>query len=415
VLHLRLNSRVITAANPAPVRAEVRRAGVPAGDAGDFAEEGPAGACPTDVLALALENLQPAEAELLKGLMSAAGGTAAVLPKTNGGQGEAECILVGGRRHFSRLVAHLADAPDTGPAVGREVDTALANHARRHFRIRMGARRLSVGPRPAIMGVLNVTPDSFSDGGRYLDPTDAVARAEGLVAEGADLIDVGGESTRPGSDPVPETEELDRVMPVVETLAARVDVPLSIDTRHARVAREAASAGASLINDVTGLMGDPDMPAAVAETGAGCLIMHMRGQPKTMQENPTYDNLMADICRHLRRGMQAARDAGVPQDAIIVDPGIGFGKTLAHNLEILARLGQLRTLGVPILVGPSRKRFIGELAGVETPDQRLPGTVAACSLAVAAGALLLRVHDVAEAAQALAVAAAVTEAGEQDT
>ncbi len=413
--HLRLNSRVITTANPAPVRAELRRAGLSMETIGASADRGPAGAFPPDALALALENLQPAEADLLKDRMADAGGTAIVWPKTTPiRNGEAECLLVGGRDHFGRLLARLAEAPEGGPAIAREVEAALANHARRRFRIRMGAHRLAVGPRPAIMGALNVTPDSFSDGGRYLDPTDAVARAERLVAEGADLIDVGGESTRPGSDPVSETEELDRVMPVVETLAARLDVPLSIDTRRAGVAREAVSAGASLVNDVTGLLGDPDMPAAVAETGAGCVIMHMLGRPKTMQENPTYDNLMADICRHLRRGMQAAREAGVPEDAIIVDPGIGFGKRLAHNLEILARLGQLRTLGAPILVGPSRKRFIGELANVPAPDRRLPGTLAACSLALAAGALLVRVHDVAETAQALAVAAAVNQAGEQD-
>ncbi|MBL7140085.1 MAG: dihydropteroate synthase [Planctomycetes bacterium] len=265
------------------------------------------------------------------------------------------------------------------------------------------------------MGVLNVTPDSFSDGGRFISPADAVRQAERLAAEGADLIDVGGESTRPGSDPVPEDVELERVLPVVETLASRLQVPISIDTRRARVAREAASAGACLVNDVTGLQGDPDMPAAVAETGVGCVIMHMLGEPKTMQAHPQYDNLMADICRHLRRGMQAAHDAGVPDDAVIVDPGIGFGKTLAHNLEILARLGQLRTLGAPVMVGPSRKRFIGDLTGVETPADRVPGTAAACAMAVAAGALLVRVHDVAEVRQALAVAAAVAETNERES
>ncbi|MEA3368317.1 MAG: dihydropteroate synthase, partial [Planctomycetota bacterium] len=367
MLHLRLNARILTEARAAPVLAEVRRAGGTAQEAEALAGAGPPGAFPPDGLALALENLSAEEADRLNRLMASAGGTTTILPKTGGADGEAELILAGARRHFAALVTRLEQAPADGPALGGEVARAVENHARRRFRIRLGARTLAVGPRPAIMGVLNVTPDSFSDGGRYLDPTDAVAQAERLVQEGADLVDVGGESTRPGSDPVPEDEELARVMPVVETLASCLDVPISIDTRRARVAREAASAGAGLINDVTGLLGDPEMPAAVAETGAGCVIMHMLGKPKTMQHRPRYDNLMADIARHLRRGMQAARDAGVPEEAIIVDPGIGFGKTLAHNLEVLARLGQLRTLGVPILVGPSRKRFIGEVAGVEAP------------------------------------------------
>jgi len=259
------------------------------------------------------------------------------------------------------------------------------------------------------MGVLNVTPDSFSDGGLFLEADRAVAQARRLVQEGADILDVGGESTRPGSDPVDEEEEMRRVLPVVETLAETVEVPISIDTRHARVAREAACAGASLINDITGLQGDPGMAAAVADTGAGVVIMHILGAPKTMQENPQYDDVMADIYRYLRQGMAIAEKAGVPEERIIVDPGIGFGKTLAHNLEIFARLGKLRALGRPILVGPSRKRFIAELTGVETPAERVYGTAAACALAVAAGAQILRVHDVAAIRQAVAVAAAITQ------
>jgi dihydropteroate synthase len=407
VLQVRVNARVLTAADAQPVRAEFRRAArAPA--------EGPPGGVAPDGLALALEGLSPAERDLLVRAMAEAGGAAAVLPRAPGADGRAELVLSGPRRAFAALASCLEAGPQAGAELGREVARAVSGYHRRRFDIRLGARRLAVGPRPAIMGVLNVTPDSFSDGGLYRDPAEAVARAEQLVAEGADLVDVGGESTRPGSEPVPEDEELARVMPVVETLASRLPVPVSIDTRRARVAREAASAGASLINDVTGLQGDPDMPAAVAETGAGCVIMHMLGKPKTMQRAPAYANLMADICRHLRRGLQAARDAGVPDDAVIVDPGIGFGKTLEHNLEILARLGQLRTLGMPILVGPSRKRFIGELSGVDEPAARVPGTAAACTLAVAHGALLLRVHDVAQAAQALAVAAAVTRAGAPD-
>jgi len=281
------------------------------------------------------------------------------------------------------------------------VARAIENHARRRFRIRLGARTLAVGPRPAIMGVLNVTPDSFSDGGRYLDPTDAVARAERLVQEGADLVDVGGESTRPGSDPVPEDEELARVMPVVETLASRLDVPISIDTRRARVAREAASAGAGLINDVTGLLGDPEMPAAVAETGAGCVIMHMLGEPKTMQHRPQYDNLMADIARHLRAA--ACRRPAMPASRrrrSSWTPASGSARrwrTTWRSWPAWANCGRsaFPSWWVPAASGSSAR-------------------AAACTLAVAAGALLVRVHDVAEAVQALAVAAAVRDAAQQD-
>jgi len=417
VLPLRLNIRILTETPAAPVLAEMARAvpGPPQAeaDAGPAGGEG-AGEVGADQLALALENLTADEADCLTRHMAAAGGTARVLAKAGGADGEAEVILTGSRRVLADLGERLEQAAGEGPALAHEIARAVEHHDRRRFRIRLGAHTLAVGPRPAVMGVLNVTPDSFSDGGQYLDPADAVARAERLVAEGADLVDVGGESTRPGSDPVPEDEELARVLPVVETLASRLAVPISIDTRRARVAREAASAGAGLINDVTGLQGDPGMPAAVAETGAGCVIMHMLGEPKTMQQAPRYANLMADIARHLRRGMQRAREAGVAEEAIIVDPGIGFGKRLAHNLELLARLGQLRALGVPILVGPSRKRFLGEVTGVPAPADRVPGTGATCALAVAAGALLVRVHDVAEAVQAVAVAAAVRDADTQD-
>lgn len=403
--HPSLNARVIAAANTRPVLDEMGR-----GEAAPAAE---AAISRSYTVALALENLSAAHAGFLQAEMLRAGGDV-VLPQRPAGSGAAktEIVLIGSRTRFRTLIARVADAAADTAAVGEEIRRALDNHARTRFEIRMGARRLAVGPEPAVMGILNVTPDSFSDGGRWLESSSAVARAERLVEEGADIIDVGGESTRPGSDPVTEEEELARVLPVVETLASRIDAPISIDTRHARVAREAVAAGACLVNDVTGLQGDPGMAAAVAETGAGVVIMHMLGEPRSMQDHPHYDHLMADICRYLRRGMQIAADAGVPEDGILIDPGIGFGKTLRHNVEILARLGQFRTLGAPILVGPSRKRFIGELAGVAAPSERVFGTAAACSLAVAAGALVLRVHDVREVRQALAVATAIAHVDE---
>jgi dihydropteroate synthase len=357
------------------------------------------------VVALILENVPLGDADLLETLIRNAGGCVAEPRDLEAGPGTRALALIAPR---GVLAAVLAQASEGAAAdVARVAAEALEHHGRRVFEIVMGSRRLTIGPRPLIMGILNVTPDSFSDGGLFRDPARAVDQARRLVDEGADIIDVGGESTRPGSDPVPEDEELARVLPVVETLAGRVDVPLSIDTRHARVAREAVAAGACLINDVTGLRGDPDMPRAVAETGAGAVLMHMLGEPKSMQDRPHYRHVVADVCRNLRQGMALAAAAGVPQERVLVDPGIGFGKTLAHNLALLARLDELRTLGRPVLVGPSRKRFLGEITGVADPAERIAGTVAACVMAAQRGAAVLRVHDVRPVREALTVAEAI--------
>lgn len=406
MLSVRLNARVVATMDMMPVVEEMRHVGCPA--------DGPV-ARRADLLALALEQLSPREEEVLatgvRDVPDVAIHRAAARPEGAGGR----VLLVGPREAFRRLSARFEEPPANLPAVAAEMLRALDGYGRRRFELRLGSRRLAVGPGPAVMGIVNVTPDSFSDGGRHFDRREAIAHAVRMAEEGADLIDIGGESTRPGSDPVSEAEELARVIPVIEALASRVRAILSIDTRHARVARQAIRAGASLINDVTGLQGDPDIAGVAAETGAGVVIMHMLGQPKTMQDDPRYEHLMADICRYLRRGLACAAAAGVPEEAILVDPGIGFGKTLQHNLAILARLGQLRTLGRPIMVGPSRKRFIGQLTGIETPADRTYGTAAACALAVAAGALVLRVHDLAEMRQAVAVAAAIARAGEEAT
>ncbi|MCX5655949.1 MAG: dihydropteroate synthase [Planctomycetota bacterium] len=406
MLHLSLNARVVSAAPSAAVMDEMRRTGATEHGIQRMMTKG-------EFLAVALEHVSRIQANLLKQEMLASGGDAAVSRGICSEEvSDSGVLLVGSRRQFTALISRLAEEPFDLPEIAREIDRALGAYGRRQFVVRMGSRELALGPRPALVGVVNVTPDSFSDGGQCLNPKAAIAHGRQLAAEGADILDIGGESTRPGAEPVAEDEELARVLPVIRGLAACVKTPLSIDTRHARTAREAVAAGACLVNDVTGLTGDPDMARAVAETGAGLVIMHIRGDPKTMQQDPAYDNLMADICRFLRRGIVAAREAGVAEDRILIDPGIGFGKRLEHNLMILARLGQLRTLGRPIMVGASRKRFIGELTGVEAPADRLFGTAAACALAVAQGALALRVHDVAEMRQAVAVAAAIAEAGE---
>jgi dihydropteroate synthase len=255
------------------------------------------------------------------------------------------------------------------------------------------------------MGVLNVTPDSFSDGGAYLDPVAAVAHARCMVAEGADLVDVGGESTRPGAEPVPVEEELRRVMPVIERLAAEGTAPLSIDTSKAAVARAATDAGAVFVNDVTALRGDPEMVAVVAESGADVCLMHLRGEPRTMQEYPRYGEVVSEVKAFLEDRLGFAVTHGIAEDRIWLDPGIGFGKTLEHNLELLRRLDEIVALGRPVVVGVSRKRFIGALTG-RAERERVAGGVAANVLAFERGAHMFRVHDVAATRDGLVVAAA---------
>jgi dihydropteroate synthase len=264
-------------------------------------------------------------------------------------------------------------------------------------------------PAPAVMGIVNVTPDSFSDGGRFLAPDDAIAHGLRLVAEGADLLDVGGESTRPGSDPVPADVELARVLPVVEALAARAGVPISIDTTKASVARAALAAGAAMVNDVSAFRGEPEMAAVVAEAGVPVCLMHMLGRPKTMQDDPRYDDVVSEVAAFLAERARAAEAAGVDRACICVDPGFGFGKTADHNLALLRRLDAIAAVGYPVLVGVSRKRFVGALARSERSDDaaRVAGTVAANVAAFARGGWMFRVHDVLPNRAGLAVAAAV--------
>jgi dihydropteroate synthase len=255
------------------------------------------------------------------------------------------------------------------------------------------------------MGVVNVTPDSFSDGGRYLDAGAAIAHGEELIAQGAAILDVGGESTRPGADSVPEEEELRRVQPVVAGLA-RAGAEISIDTSKAAVAVAALDAGAAIVNDVTALRGDPEMAALCAERRPTVVLMHMLGTPRTMQDEPRYGDVVDEVRAFLAERLEAALAAGIAEQRVWLDPGIGFGKTAAHNFELLRRLGELRELGRPLVVGTSRKSFIGGADG-SPPDERIGGTIASSVLAAAEGADVLRVHDVAEVRQALTVADAV--------
>ena len=272
-------------------------------------------------------------------------------------------------------------------------------------------REIAVGGRTLVMGIVNVTPDSFSDGGKFADADAAVAHGKALLAEGADLLDVGGESSRPGSEPVPVEEELRRVVPVVDRLVKATGAVVSVDTTNARVAAEAIAAGALIVNDISALRFDPRMADVVAHTKAGVVLMHMLGEPKTMQADPRYGDVVAEIAAFLRDRCEFAVQAGIRLDGVVLDPGIGFGKTLDHNLEILRRLPELSGLGRPLLVGPSRKAFIGKVLGDLPATERLEGTAAAVALAIHGGAAIVRVHDVRAMVRVARVADAIGKAG----
>jgi dihydropteroate synthase len=266
---------------------------------------------------------------------------------------------------------------------------------------------------PCIMGIVNVTPDSFSDGGRYAQHEAAVDQGLRLAAEGAVIVDVGGESTRPGSEPVDAEAETRRVLPVIEALREALPAPvlISIDTSKAQVARRALAAGAGMVNDVTALRGDPQMASTVAEAGCPLCLMHMLGRPRTMQDDPRYGDVVTEVAAFLEERLAVAVAAGVPDESVLLDPGIGFGKTLDHNLALLAGLERIAALGRPVVLGASRKRFLGALLDVDEPRDRVSGTVATTVLGLTRGAAVFRVHDVKPNAEALHVARAVLEVG----
>ena len=274
---------------------------------------------------------------------------------------------------------------------------------------RAGTHVLECGPRTLVMGILNVTPDSFSDGGRFFDHEVAVAAGIDMVRDGADFLDIGGESTRPGSSAVPDEEQLERVVPVIKRLSAEVDVPLSIDTRSARVAAGAVEAGAAIVNDVTA-GSDPDMLETVRESKAGMVLMHMRGEPNTMQQLTDYDDVVTEVKEYLRGRLQAAIDAGIEEERLVVDPGLGFAKTTPQSLLLMRDVASFFDLGRPVLVGPSRKSFIGDVLGTEV-SERAEGTAGAVAWMVAQGAHIVRVHDVKTMVRVVRVVDAILDSG----
>ncbi|RYZ44149.1 MAG: dihydropteroate synthase [Myxococcaceae bacterium] len=319
-----------------------------------------------------------------------------------------DSLLSGSRKQFEKLITLARKSPRTD-ALARALEAVLELQVTPV--LELGGRTFEWGTRTYVMGVVNVTPDSFSDGGRFPDAASAVEHGVALAEAGADILDVGGESTRPGSLPVSAEEELARVLQVVEGLRARTSVPISVDTMKASVATEVLKAGAHLINDVTGFHFDPALPGVVAAAGAACCLMHTQGMPRSMQQAPHYEDVVSEVMEYLEQGVLQALLAGIPRERILLDPGIGFGKTLEHNLFLLRRLEELRGLGQPLLVGTSRKSFLGTLAGGRAPTERLAATLGSvAAMAVMGGADVVRVHDVTEARDALAVADAIRRA-----
>ena len=321
----------------------------------------------------------------------------------NSSDGRAKCVMSGSPASLREVAALLGKAGF--PSLAHALSCTLAVYQRRDFTLRLRGRAFDLSQKTLVMGILNVTPDSFSDGGRYLEHAAAVERGLAMVGEGADIIDVGGESTRPGAAPASPDEQMRRILPVVQALSQE-DAVVSVDTSSAAVAREALDAGAAMVNDVTALRGDPDMASLVAQRGVPVALMHMAGAPMTMAVNPRYDDLMSEVTRFLRERVRCAVHAGIDEERTLVDPGIGFGKTAEHNLEILRRLAELRSIGRPILIGTSRKSFIGTALDLPV-GERLFGTAATLALAVAAGASVVRVHDVREAVQVVRMVEAV--------
>lgn len=371
-------------------------------------------AAKTQVRAVRVEDVQGRAAALLKQECLAIGCDCAVSSAVAAFDNTPRAVvIIANLRQYETLLERLRRQPFGLADVAAEVEQALASYEAGQAPVWVcRGRHVPVGQRTVIMGVLNLTPDSFSGDGLAGRVEEALARAEEMIAAGADILDIGGESTRPGSDAVPADEEWTRVAPVIEALAGRNDVILSLDTRKTEVAEKGLEAGVHIINDVGGLRA-PGMAEAVAASGAGAIIMHMKGEPKTMQVAPTYEDLMTEIYAFLSERVEAAIEAGVAETALAVDPGFGFGKTVEHNLTIVRRLRELHTLGRPVVLGPSRKSTIGKVLD-KPPHERQWGTAAACAVGIAAGAHVLRVHDVDEMRQVARMADAIRRGWQSD-
>ncbi len=352
-----------------------------------------------------IEGVSPPAANILKQEMLAAGGDAAVARGViNCSIKRSDVLILGSRKQIRKVAKKIKKQPFGLSLIADKIEKQLSIPDRKQLNI--GNRNFEFGSRTYIMGVLNVTPDSFSDGGKFLPLDNAVRHAEDMLSSGADIIDVGGESSRPGSDPVPLEEELERVVPVVGGIAKRFDAVISIDTYKSEVARQCLDEGAHIVNDISAFRFDPGMGELLLERKAYVVLMHMLGNPKDMQKSPSYSDVVGEIYSFLGERVSFARSIGIDEDRIIVDPGIGFGKLLEHNIEILKRLGEFSSIGYPILVGPSRKSFIGKILDLPA-EERMEGTASAVALAIANGADIVRVHDVQQMARVAKLADAI--------
>ncbi len=342
-----------------------------------------------------VEGVRVYAANILKQCMLSLGGDAAVHRNVITGKIEfSDCILMGDERHFAELVEKL----QSQPGLGQLADSIRYSVFRKKsgLTLKLCGQHFNWQHRPVVMGILNVTPDSFSDGGFWDDPQKALEHARDLVSQGAEILDIGGESTRPGSRAVDAGEEIERVIPIIEKIAGEIDIPISIDTQKAEVAHRAVDAGAKIINDVSAMDGDPDMLATVKKTGAGIILMHMRGRPENMQDNTAYDNIMDNVYNYLDEKVALCLQEGISPESIIVDPGIGFGKALDGNLSLIRRIAEFKSIGVPVLLGHSRKSFLGTLLETEV-DNREEGTDAVTAWATLEGVDMVRVHDASRA------------------
>jgi len=346
-----------------------------------------------------LTGVRPVAANIIKQEMLSYGGEAATAyGSINHSVRRTDVVIFGTLSQFWHLINKLKQHQFGLPRIAAAMENSLDNYGSCPSPLKVGKRTLRFGRRTYVMGILNVTPDSFSDGGKFFAADDAISHARRMVKEGADLIDIGGESTRPGARPVTEKEEIKRVIPVIKALSRERKIVISIDTRKAKVARAALDAGAHMVNDVSGLRFDKKMARLIAEYRVPVCSMHMRGTPRNMQKDPVYIDLMGEIIKELEESIAIATNAGILLEKIIVDPGIGFGKTVKNNLEIFKRLKELKVLGCPILIGPSRKSVIGKVLGLPEGERR-EGTAAAVAVSIASGADIVRVHDVKEMAR----------------
>lgn len=349
-------------------------------------------------------------ANILKQEMLSFGGDVALARSAlTGKKKKTDCLLIGNLSQFNRLKAKLQKQPFGLADLSLRIAQSLNNYGKEKFTLNLGRYKLSLGKRVHIMGIVNLTSDSFSGDGLYqnnkYEQSRVIDLIQKMVDDGADIIDIGGESSRPGARPVSVKEELKRTIPIIKVLSKKIKVPVSIDTYKSEVAKLALDNGAVIVNDITALK-DADMARVIARHKAGVVLMHMQGNPRNMQNNPVYPSLVLDIISFLDKAIQKAKESGIAEDKIIVDPGIGFGKTLQHNLEILKRLRDFKILGSPILVGPSRKSFIGKILNQEA-QKRIFGTVSACVLAAKSGAKIVRVHDVKPVYEALKITGAI--------